>query len=93
MLPLGPEASGEDRLYNAGLSVRDENGKIFIDDLVFGGPAEKAGLDFDFEITEIKVEASRMPKEVFYIPAFLLLGGIIVLQRRRRRAELALEAA
>ena len=93
MLPLGPEASGEDRLYNAGLSVRDENGKIFIDDLVFGGPAEKAGLDFDFEITAIKVEASRMPKEVFYIPAFLLLGGIIVLQRRRRRAELALEAA
>ncbi len=87
MLPLGPTASGEDRLYNAGIAVRTEDGKVFIDDLVFGGPAEKAGLDFDFEITAIKIEADRMPKEVFFIPAFLLLGGIIVLQRRRRRAE------
>jgi len=89
MLPLGPEASGEDRLYNAGIAVRTEDGKVFIDDLVFGGPAEKAGLDFDFEITAIKIEADRMPKEVFFIPAFILLGGIIVLQRRRRRAEAA----
>ncbi|AJD53184.1 TRAP transporter, 4TM/12TM fusion protein [Thalassospira xiamenensis M-5 = DSM 17429] len=89
MLPLGPEASGEDRLYNAGIAVRNEDGKVFIDDLVFGGPAEKAGLDFDFEITAIKIEADRMPKEVFFIPAFVLLGGIIVLQRRRRRAEAA----
>ena len=89
MLPLGPEASGEDRLYNAGIAVRNEDGKVFIDDLVFGGPAEKAGLDFDFEITAIKIEADRMPKEVFFIPAFILLGGIIVLQRRRRRAETA----
>ncbi|UKV13534.1 TRAP transporter permease [Thalassospiraceae bacterium SW-3-3] len=89
MLPLGPEASGEDRLYNAGIAVRNEDGKVFIDDLVFGGPAEKAGLDFDFEITAIKIEADRMPKEVFFIPAFIVLGGIIVLQRRRRRAEAA----
>lgn len=89
MLPLGPEASGEDRLYNAGIAVRTEDGKVFIDDLVFGGPAEKAGLDFAFEITAIKIEADRMPKEVFFIPAFILLGGIIVLQRRRRRAEAA----
>ncbi|KZB57547.1 TRAP transporter permease [Thalassospira xiamenensis] len=89
MLPLGPEASGEDRLYNAGIAVRTEDGKVFIDDLVFGGPAEKAGLDFDFEITAIKIEADRMPKEVFFIPAFIVLGGIIVLQRRRRRAEAA----
>lgn len=89
MLPLGPEASGEDRLYNAGIAVRTEDGKVFIDDLVFGGPAEKAGLDFDFEITAIKIEADRMPKEMFFIPAFIVLGGIIVLQRRRRRAEAA----
>ncbi|OSQ49573.1 TRAP transporter permease [Thalassospira alkalitolerans] len=87
MLPLGPAASGDDRLYNAGIVIRNEDGKVFIDDLVFGGPAEKAGLDFDFEITAIKVAADRMPKEVFYIPAFILLGAIIVLQRRRRRAE------
>jgi hypothetical protein len=90
MLPLGPAGSGEDRLYNAGIGIRNEDGRIFIDDLVFAGPAEKAGLDFDFEITAVKVEADRLPKEVFFIPAFLLLGGIIVLQRRRKRAEGAL---
>ncbi|NIY77423.1 TRAP transporter permease [Thalassospira sp. HF15] len=93
MLPLGPAGSGEDRLYNAGIGIRDEDGRIYIDDLVFAGPAEKAGLDFDFEITAVKVEADRPPKEVFFIPAFLLLGGIIVLQRRRKRSEDALGTA
>jgi hypothetical protein len=92
MLPLGPAGSGEDRLYHAGIGIRDEDGRIYIDDLVFAGPAEKAGLDFDFEITAVKVEADRPAKEVFYIPAFLLLGGIIVLQRRRKRSEDALGA-
>jgi hypothetical protein len=85
MLPLGPQASGEDRLYNAGIAVRNEDGRIYIDDVVFGGPAEKVGLDFDFEITAIKLQADRMPKEVFFLPAFLLLGLIIFIQRRRHR--------
>ena len=93
MLPLGPAGSGEDRLYHAGIGIRDEDGRIYIDDLVFAGPAEKAGLDFDFEITAVKIEADRPAKEVFFIPAFLLLGGIIVLQRRRKRSEDALGAA
>ncbi|MBO6804177.1 MAG: DUF3394 domain-containing protein, partial [Thalassospira sp.] len=93
MLPLGPAGAGEDRLYHAGIGIRNEDGRIYIDDLVFAGPAEKAGLDFDFEITAVKVEADRPAKEVFFIPAFLLLGGIIVLQRRRKRSEDALGTA
>ncbi|MCC9626100.1 TRAP transporter permease [Thalassospira sp. MA62] len=92
MLPLGPAGSGEDRLYNAGIAVRDEDGRVYIDDLVFAGPAEKAGLDFDFEITAVKVEADRPAKEIFFIPAFLLLGGIIFLQRRRQRRQSAATA-
>ncbi len=87
MLPLGPKASGEDRLYNAGIAVRNEDGRIYVDDVVFGGPAEKVGIDFDYEITAIKLEAERMPKEVFFAPAFLLLGLIIFLQRRRHRPD------
>tara|TARA_R110002051_G_scaffold264088_1_gene323998 strand:- start:107 stop:2788 length:2682 start_codon:yes stop_codon:yes gene_type:complete len=85
MLPLGPKASGEDRLYNAGIAVRNEDGRIFIDDVVFGGAAEKVGLDFDFEITAIKLQAERIAKEIFFLPAFLLLGLIIFIQRRRHR--------
>ncbi|MDP2696743.1 TRAP transporter permease [Thalassospira sp.] len=93
MLPLGPQVSGHDRLYHAGMEIREEDGRVFIDNLVFGGPAEKAGLDFDFEITAIKTDADRPPKEVFFLPAFVVLGGIIFLQRRRRRFENAAQAA
>ena len=84
ILPLGPAGSGAERLDFAGLEVRAEDGKVFVDNLVFGGPAEKAGIDFDFEITEILVKADRPPKELMFIPALLLLGLVIMLQRARR---------
>ncbi|MFX4221028.1 MAG: DUF3394 domain-containing protein [Thalassobaculum sp.] len=51
-------------------------------------PGQKLA-DFDFyadnpvRIAEIHVAVERLPKEIFYIPALLLLGLVIVLQRRR----------
>jgi hypothetical protein len=45
---------------------------------------------FDFygdepvEIVTVQTETERMPKEIFYIPALLLLGLVIGLQRRRQ---------
>ncbi len=42
-------ASGKRRV--PGHQLREEEGKILIDNLVFGSPAEAAGLDFDREIT------------------------------------------
>ncbi|MBH62221.1 MAG: C4-dicarboxylate ABC transporter [Alphaproteobacteria bacterium] len=84
ILPLGPSASGAQRLSEAGIEVRIEDGKVLIDNLVFGSPAEQAGLDFDWEIQGIQVEASRPPKQLMFIPALLLLGLIIMLQRGRR---------
>ena len=87
ILPLGPAATGPERLEFAGLELRDEDGRIFIDNLVFGGPAEKAGIDFDFEVTEILVASDRPPKELMFIPALLLLGIVIMLQRARRPKE------
>ena len=62
---------------------------MLIDNIGFGSPAEEAGLDFDWEITSVEVPAERLPKEIFYIPALLLLGLIVLMQRRRRPAELA----
>ena len=87
LLPLGPAGgSGEERLFDgAGLEFRDEDGKYYVDNLNFGGPAEQLGIDFDWEVASIEVEADRMPKEIFYIPALLLLGLVVVLQRRRHR--------
>jgi len=86
MLPLGPAGSGEERLANAGMELRAEDDGVFIDNLMFGGPAEQAGLDFDWQITGVVVESGRLPKELMFIPAFLLLGGLIALQRGRRRS-------
>ena len=40
-----------------------------------------------------KVPADRLPKQVFYAPALLVFGLIVLLQRRRRPAEEAAAAA
>jgi hypothetical protein len=83
-LPLGPSAGSFERLSQVGIEVRIEDGKVFVDNLVFGSPAELSGLDFDWEIKGIQVEASRPPKQLMFIPALILLGLIIMLQRGRR---------
>jgi hypothetical protein len=84
MLPLGPEGKGEDRLMEAGLELRFEEGKAFVDNVVFGSTAERQKIDFDFEIASVQKKADRPPKQLFYIPALLFLGMIVMIQRRRR---------
>lgn len=87
LLPLGAAGGeGAARLSNgSGLDLREEGGKLIVDNVAFGQPAEQLGIDFDWEIASIDVEADRLTKEVFYLPALLLLGGVIVMQRRRHR--------
>ena len=95
LLPLGEAgAGGEARLMdNAGLMFRDEGGLLYVDDLAFAGPAEQLGIDFDWQLVELEVPADRPPKELFYIPALLLLGVVLLLQRRRLTAQERAEAA
>ena len=40
--------------------------------------------DDPVRVKTIRQETERMPKEVFYIPALLLLGLIVMLQMKRR---------
>ena len=88
ILPLGPAGEGTERLMeHAGIEVRDEDGKVLIDNITFGSPAEQARLDFDWEIKGIEVPAERMPKQLFYIPAIALLVAVYLLQRRRRQQQ------
>jgi TRAP transporter 4TM/12TM fusion protein len=87
MLPMGAPAPGTERLANAGLELREEEGRVVIDMIGFGSAAEKAGLDFGFEITSVLQQSDRPPKELMWLPALLLLGGIIWLQRRRATLE------
>jgi hypothetical protein len=86
MLPMAPPGPGAERLLNAGLELRDEDGKVLIDNIGFGSAAEKAGLDFDFEITSVLGVNDRPPRELMWLPALALLGLIVWLQRRRQPA-------
>lgn len=86
LMPLGEQGpAGFDRLATeAGLElIESDEGKMIVDAIGFGSVAEKAGIDFDWELTSIEAEADRMPKEVFYIPALLLLALIMALQLAR----------
>ncbi|MBO6947248.1 MAG: TRAP transporter permease [Rhodospirillales bacterium] len=85
VLPLGEKMDdGAERLMtNTGLALRNENGKMIVDDIGFGSPAEKAKIDFDWEVMVVELPTDRLPKEIFWIPALGLLGLIIVIQRRR----------
>ena len=88
LLPTGAAGpDGEARLLDgAGIGFREEGGKLFVDDLTFGGPAEQLGIDFDWQLVELEVAADRILKEIFHIPAFLLLGLVFLLQMRRKHA-------
>jgi TRAP transporter 4TM/12TM fusion protein len=83
MLPVGEEPSGTERLQGIGIETRDEDGKIFIDNVVFSSPAEKAKVDFDQEILNVQVPNERPPKQLMFIPALLLLSFIWFMQRGR----------
>lgn len=87
LLPLGPKgADGATRLIEgAGIEFRDEAGELFVDNLDFGGASEQLGIDFDWKVVELDVKADRIRKEVFYLPAFLLLGFVYLIQMRRKK--------
>jgi TRAP transporter 4TM/12TM fusion protein len=84
MLPLGAKGDGKERLMSAGLELRFEDGKAFVENIVFGSTAERQKIDFDYEIPSVQTKADRPPRQLFYIPALALLGMIIMLQRRRQ---------
>jgi len=83
-LPLGPSGAGAERLAHGGIELRQEEEKMLVDNIVFGSAAEKAGVDFDWEILDVQVKADQPPKRLIYIPALALLGLVVLLQRRRR---------
>lgn len=87
MLTVGDEPTGVERLEALGIETREENGKMFIDNVVFSSPAEKAGIDFDQEILNIQVATHRPPKELVYIPTFALYAFLWLIQSRRRKKQ------
>ena len=94
IVPILEGATGEERLENAGLMFRNEGETLFIDDVTFGSAAETAGLDWDQEVLRVLKPIGQPTKYLMFIPALLLLGLIILMQRgRNARASRASAAA
>ncbi|MDD1793864.1 TRAP transporter permease [Enterovibrio makurazakiensis] len=77
------QAEGLARVLSTGLELRDEDGGKYIDMIQFGSPAEKAGIDFDWEVVQVSTPAERPMKEWVFVPTLLLLAGLGWNQRRR----------
>lgn len=84
LLPMGASGPGKERLANAGLEIRIEDGKVIVDNVMFDSPAQKTGLDFDWEILSLQAESDRPPKQLMFIPAIILLALIAMIQHRRK---------
>ena len=85
MLPVGEPGPGKERIEMvAGLELREEGGKMLVENIVFGGPAEKQKIDFDWEVVDVQQKADTPDKRWFYIPAILLLIVVWRSQTSRR---------
>ena len=95
-IALGPQGgSGEDRLFDAGLDVLAEDDQLIFNGFAWNFPDQDLKERFDQEfdtfgdspvvVEEVLTRRDRMPKELFYIPALLLLGLVVWLQRGRAR--------
>ncbi len=82
-LTVGDQGSTKERLQALGMSTRSENGKIFIDNVVFGSAAQKARIDFDQEVVNFQVLTDRPPKQLMFISAIALLVLVWFSQKSR----------
>ena len=83
LVPIEEGATGEERLEAAGLAFREEDGKMFVDDVAFDSPAQAAGLDWDQEVVRVLKPVAQPTKYLMYLPALLVLALIVYLQRGR----------
>jgi len=90
MVPMGAPGDGASRIEAAGLTLFPDGDRVTLDEPFPGTPFARLGRDFDFYADEpvvvesVAVPSVRMPKEIFYIPAILLLAVVVWSQRRRQ---------
>jgi hypothetical protein len=88
MIPVGDQPTGIDRLDAFGLQVLEQDGKLIVDGATYDSPAQQAGFDFDQVFQTLDMPNNQPPRELFYIPALLLLGLVYMLQRGRKRHQM-----
>ena len=98
LIPLGAEGDGAGRLESSGILTQTEGDQALMEEPFPGTPFGDLGETFDFygdtpvTITSVDVPADRLPKEVFFLPALLLLGLVIMVQRGREEKPAAAPA-
>ncbi|MGB8434080.1 MAG: TRAP transporter permease [Burkholderiales bacterium] len=83
-LELGAGEDGKARLGATGIEVIQQDKTLIIDAVAFGSPAQKAGLKFDQKILSARIAADQPPKQLAWVIGFILLVGVVLLQRQRR---------
>ncbi len=85
------DGDGAARIDDMGLFLIPEDGRMVMEEPAFGSAYERDLQRFDFYdpdtpvvLSSVQVPASQPPAELFFIPALLVLLGVIALQRRRQ---------
>ncbi|MCB1961812.1 MAG: TRAP transporter permease [Rhodocyclaceae bacterium] len=86
LLPLGPRAdNARARLAAVGVKVIPFGEDIQVVGVDFGSQAEKLGIEQGFNISAVEIPNERPAKEWMFLPAFAVLGLIVMIQKRRAR--------
>ncbi|WP_226573343.1 TRAP transporter permease [Acuticoccus sediminis] len=86
----GEGATGQDRLADIGLEFMEDGDRVTVEEPFPATPFAYLSQDFDFYADEpvilesVQTPTERLPKELFYIPAFLIIALVIAIQKRRQ---------
>ncbi|MGQ3486012.1 TRAP transporter permease [Roseovarius pacificus] len=89
VLTVAEEGDGAALLESFGLSLMEEDGKVLLEEPMFGTPFSDTMQGFDFYgdtpvvIDSVKAPSKQMPQELIFIPALVLLGLVALMQRAR----------
>jgi hypothetical protein len=89
VVSVGDGATGAERLEGLGFVTLVEDGLVKLEEPLFGTAISDGVSSFDFyadepvRITTAQTPSSQLPKELFFIPALILLGLVALLQRGR----------
>ena len=90
VMPIEGAGSAAERIDASGLLLIPEGDVVRLDEPMFGTDTAERLSDFDFyadtpvQLSAVQVPVNQMPAQIFFIPALLLLGLIVLLQRRRQ---------
>ena len=89
LLPLGEAGTPAERLERFGLRLLPMGGQIDVLSVKFRSKAEKAGFQQGQKITDLEIENKRPAPEWIFVPTLGVLALVVLLQRRRIKAEAA----